>query len=147
MDEERLQSPSLGACSSTSLEINPMIFLQKWWQSRSQSSRKKRPLNAALVNRLLAGLYLDGVKGHLYLRLTDAVLMIDLDSRDYKYGGRHPREDYWLALPGLLRIARVISDTSQVQLVCSGAVYSSIISLRNAKGWRIVFDGRHVPLA
>ena len=71
--------------------------------------------------------------------------VVEKSARDYKE---------WLMLPGWVRIANVIEDTSQIILVVSGAtpalacgasVYTARISFRfSHQRWQILFSGGRI---
>ena len=101
--------------------------------------KKRRTIKELLVGRLLTGIIVN--KGVLSLRCTDARIEVDLDARSWKFGSS---QDYWLTFPGLLRIARVLEDESQIVLIISGALYSSKIAIRKKAEWRILLDANFV---
>ncbi len=101
--------------------------------------KKRRTINDLLTGRLLTGIIIN--EGILSLRCTDARIEVDLDTRSWKFGSS---PDYWLTFPGLLRIARVLEDESQIVLVISGALYSSKIAIRKKTDWRILLDANFV---
>jgi hypothetical protein len=100
---------------------------------------KRRTLKELLRDKFLTGIFLE--EGTLHLRLTDAVIDVDLASRDWSFGDK---ERTFLVFPGLLRIARVLEDESQVLLIISGAIFSSRIAIRKNKNWQILFDANFV---
>ena len=100
---------------------------------------KCRTLKELLTGRLLTGIIAN--EGILSLRCTDARIEIDLSARSWEFGSS---PDYWLSLPRLLRIARVLEDESQIVLVISGALYSSKIAIRKKTDWRILLDANFV---
>ena len=100
---------------------------------------QRQSLKKLLRNKLLTGIYLD--EGTLHLRLTDAVITIDLASREWRFGNK---EGTFLTFPGLLRIVRVLEDDNQVLLVISGAIFSSRIAVRKKKEWNLMLDSNFV---
>ena len=101
--------------------------------------KKRRMLKELLRNKFLTGIFLE--EGSLHLRLTDAVIAVNLKTRDWRFGSK---KRTFLTFPGLLRIVRVLEDDNQVVLIISGAVYSSRIAIRKNKDWRILFDANFV---
>jgi hypothetical protein len=101
--------------------------------------KKRRTLKDLLKNKFLTGIFLE--EGTLHLRLTDAVIAVNLKTRDWRFGSK---KRTFLTFPGLLRIVRVLEDDNQVVLIISGAVYSSRIAIRKNKDWRILFDANFV---
>lgn len=98
---------------------------------------RRRSLQNALTGRLLTGLYLDGSR--LHLRLSDAAVAIDLNTR----ACRQEPHKIWLVFPGWLRISRVFQDAHQVVLETSGAIYSTRIRICQKQGrWQVVFPSR-----
>lgn len=104
-----------------------------------KKKRKRRSLKELLSNKLLTGIYLED--GLLYLRLTDAVITVDLNTREWSFS---KKRRIWLVFPGLLRIAQVQEDHHQVVLIISGAIFSSKISLRKKKEWNLLLDANFV---
>ena len=101
--------------------------------------KKHRTIKELLVGRLLTGIIIN--EGILSLRCTDARIEVDLNARSWKFGSS---PDYWLTFPGLLRIAGVLEDKSQIVLIISGALYSSKIAIRKKTNWRILLDANFV---
>ena len=101
--------------------------------------KKHRTIKELLVGRLLTGIIIN--EGILSLRCTDARIEVDLGARSWKFGSS---PDYWLTFPGLLRIAGVLEDKSQIVLIISGALYSSKIAIRKKTNWRILLDANFV---
>ncbi len=101
--------------------------------------KKRRTLKELLRNKFLTGIFLE--EGTLHLRLTDAVIAVNLQTREWRFGSK---KTIFLTFPGLLRIVRVLEDDNQLVLIISGAVYSSRIAIRKKKDWRILFDANFV---
>ena len=101
--------------------------------------KKGQSIKKLLAGRLLTGIVVNEEK--LSLRCTDAHIEVDLDARSWKFGSS---PDYYITFPGLLRIARVLEDESQIVLIISGALFSSQIAIRKKTDWRIVFDANFI---
>ena len=104
-----------------------------------KKKKKRRSLKDLLIGRLLTGIIVN--EGILSLRCTDAQIEVDLNARSWNF---RANPDYWLTFPGLLRIAQVLEDQTQIVLVVSGALYSSKIAIRKTADWRILLDANFV---
>ena len=97
-------------------------------------------LQHVIAGRDLTGILVDG--GNLLLRFPDAMMIIDLAARTYRF---QPILATWLTFPGWLRIVRVIEDQSQIILVVSGALFTARIIIRSTKdGWRMILQGGRI---
>jgi hypothetical protein len=102
-------------------------------------TKRKALLKEILPGRLLTGLFVED--DQLYLRFTDAVMTVNLPTRDYSFGGRKPA-DCWLGLFGWLRIQRVYEEQTQITLEVGGTLYTARIHVRHSQDrWHIVFSG------
>lgn len=101
--------------------------------------KKKASLKNAISGRMLTAIYVEG--SNLYLRLSDAIVTINLDTREYRFGGRRP-DDFWIVPFGWLRISRLLEEQSQIILEVAGSLYSARIYVRFAENrWFISFAG------
>ncbi len=108
--------------------------------------RRKPTLASAIEGRELNALFLDHENQTLRLRFSDnSAVIASLSSRDFYVGSARDYET-WLALPGWVRVVRVIEDASQIILVVAGAIYTARISFRfsHHRGWRLVFSGGRI---
>lgn len=108
--------------------------------------RRKPTLASAIEGREVNALFLEEENQTLRLRFSDnSALVVDLVSREFRTGSARDYET-WLALPGWVRVIRVIEDASQIILVVAGAIYTSRISFRfsHHRGWHLVFSGGRI---
>ncbi len=107
--------------------------------------RRKPTLASVIEGREVNALFLDEEKQTLRLRFSDnSAVIADLSSRNFYTGSARDYET-WLALPGWVRVVRVVEDASQIILVVAGAIYTSRISFRSShRGWRLVFSGGRI---
>lgn len=101
--------------------------------------KKKTSLNNAISGRMLTAIYVEG--DNLYLRLSDAVVTINLVTREYRFGGRRP-DEFWIVPFGWLRISRLLEEQSQIIFEVASTLYSARIYVRFAENrWFISFAG------
>ncbi len=107
--------------------------------------QRKPSLASAIEGREVNALFLDEENQTLRLRFSDnSAVIADLRSRNFHTGSARDYET-WLALPGWVRVIRVVEDASQIILVVAGAIYTSRISFRSShRGWRLVFSGGRI---
>jgi hypothetical protein len=107
--------------------------------------QRKPTLASVIEGREVNALFLDEENQMLRLRFSDnSAVIADLSSRSFHTGSARDYET-WLALPGWVRVIRVIEDASQIILVVAGAIYTSRISFRfSHRGWRLVFSGGRI---
>jgi len=108
--------------------------------------RRKPTLASVVEGREVNALFLDEENQILRLRLSDnSAVIVNLCSREFHTGSAHEHEA-WLALPGWVRVIRVVEDASQIILVVAGAIYTARISFRFSqhRGWRLVFSGGRI---
>jgi hypothetical protein len=99
-----------------------------------------------IEGREVNALFLDEENQTLRLRFSDnSAVIVDLCSREFHTGSARDHKA-WLALPGWVRVIRVIEDASQIILVVAGAIYTARISLRfsHHRGWRLIFSGGRI---
>ena len=114
-----------------------------WWPI--SLPRRKLSLASAICGRELNALFNDEDNQTLRLRFSDnSATVVNLCTRDFEMVSAHKYKE-WLALPGWVRIANVIEDTSQIILVVSGAIYTARISFRfSHQRWQIIFSGGRI---